>query len=185
MDYRESEAVRRCQAGDMSAFGEIYDYYVDKIYGFTYFKTMHKEVAEDLTSQIFLKAIEKIASFSADTNLSAWMFTIARNSVIDYFRTQKGEVNIEDVWDLAGSGNPEEDFENRERLSGLKAYLSALNPQQREIILMRFWCGMSFRDISMALGKSEGSIKMAMTRMLRKAKKEDVLKIMIIGIFIN
>lgn len=185
MDYRESEAIRKCQEGDRAAFGQVYDSYVGKIYGFVYFKTMHKEAAEDLTSQIFLKAMEKIERFDPDTNFSAWIFTIARNCVIDYFRAQKEELCIEDVWGLSDNEDLERDFENKERLVALKEYLSTLQPEQREIILMRFWCDMSFREMSAALGKSEGSLKMAMSRMMRQARQEDVINIVITAILIR
>lgn len=181
----ENEVIRKCQAGDWSDFGQIYDEYIKKIYGFIYSKTMHKEVAEDLTSATFLKAVEKIQSFNADTNFSAWLFTIARNSVIDHFRTQKRNLDIDDFWDLDCGEDFAENFANQEILREVRNYLKKLRPEQRELVLMRVWGNMSFKEISAATGKSEGSLKMAFSRILGEMKQNDFVNLVVLGILIK
>src|SRR3990167_9293693 len=78
----ESSYVTKCQAGDTVAFGVLYDYYIDKIYRFVYYKTFVKEVAEDITSDVFHKALVKINSFDSSKGVfSAWLYRIARNAL--------------------------------------------------------------------------------------------------------
>jgi RNA polymerase sigma-70 factor (ECF subfamily) len=185
MGSDESGIVRKCQAGDWSEFGQLYDRYVRKIYGFVYFKTMHREDAEDLTSQTFIKAIEKIQSFDPDTNLSAWLFAIARNAVIDHFRTQKREVNIEDCWSLDLGTDIGETAADRETVLRVRRCLDRFKPTQREIILLRIWGGMSFSEIAAVTGKSEGSVKMSFSRHIREIRREELLRIVILGILIR
>jgi len=98
----EKDIIVSCQQGDLEKFSWLYDKYIKKIYDFIYFKTTHKETAEDLTSQTFFKALEKIKTFNSDKGtFSAWLYQIARNTVIDHYRTMKKTVDIDDVWDMA------------------------------------------------------------------------------------
>lgn len=181
----ENEVIRKCQAGDWSEFGQLYNLYVKKIYGFIYIKTMHREIAEDLTSATFLKAVEKIGSFDADTNFSAWLYAIARNGVIDHYRTQKQNLDIDDFWDLDSGDDFAESFANLETLQKVKSYLKTLSAEQRELVLMRVWGSMSFKEIAAATGKSEGSLKMAISRILKEMKKEDFMNLIILGALIK
>lgn len=185
MGSDESAVVRKCQAGDWSEFGELYDCYVKKIYGFIYFKTMHREDAEDLTGQTFLKAVEKIGSFDPDTNFSAWLFTIARNCVIDHFRVRRQEMGIEDCWVLDSGEDIAKAAADREAIRRVRKYLERFTPAQREIILMRIWGGMSFGEIAAATGKSEGSVKMSFSRHIREIRREELLHIVVLGMLIS
>ncbi len=181
----ESAVVRKCQAGDWSEFGQLYDHYVKKVYGFVYFKTMHREDAEDLTSQTFIKAMEKIRSFDPDTNFSAWLFAIARNAVIDHFRVRKQEARIEDCWRLDSGADIGAAAADRETILRVIKRLDRFTPVQREIILLRIWGGMSFSEIASATGKSEGSVKMSFSRHIREIRSEELLRIVILGMLIR
>ncbi len=185
MESDESGIVRGCQADDWSEFGQLYDRYVKKIYGFIYFKTMHREDAEDLTSQTFIKVIEKIRSFDPDTNFSAWIFAIARNTVIDHFRTQKQEAGIEDWWSLDSGTDISARAADRETILRVRGYLDRFTAAQREVILLRVWGGMSFSEIAAVTGRSEGSVKMSFSRYIRKIRQEELLRIVILGILIR
>ncbi|MDD3190126.1 MAG: RNA polymerase sigma factor [Candidatus Pacebacteria bacterium] len=185
MGFDEKKIIRKCQKGDWSEFGVLYDFYVEKIYRFVFFKTMHKETAEDLTSRTFLKVVEKIGSFDADTSFSSWLYAIARNGVIDHYRKKKEEVDIDDFWDICLNEDIDKKIDDRNRLQKVGQYLNRLKPEQREIILMRVWGGMSFREIAEATGRSEGGLKMFFSRFVRGAKREDILNIVILGILIR
>src|SRR6056297_2278284 len=90
MKQRESQAINNCQQGQLDSFNWLYERYIKKIYNFIYYKTMHQETAEDLTSQTFIKALNKINSFDSEQGtFQAWLYKIARNTVIDHYRTQK------------------------------------------------------------------------------------------------
>lgn len=157
--------VKECQNGNAQAFGQLYDKYIEKIYKFIYFKTHHKETAEDITSQVFTKALEKIKSYRPDkATFSGWLYAIARNAVIDHYRTQKTESNVEDAWDLSDGKNLAYDTDARLQIEQISKYMKELNSVQRDIVIMRVWQGLDYREIAGALGKSEANCRMSYMR---------------------
>ncbi len=169
----EKQAIQSCQKGNLKEFGILYDIYVKRIHDFVYFKTYHKETAEDLTSKTFMKALENIKNYDAKIGtFSSWLYRIARNTVIDHYRTSKNTSDIEDVWDLSSDQDIQLDFEAKEDLAKVKAHLAKLSPENRDIVILRVWQEMSYAEIAEVLGKSEGSCKMMFSRTIAKLKKE-------------
>lgn len=165
MTPNELKVISSCQQGDLEQFTKLYDAYIRKIYDFIYYKTTHKQTAEDLTSLTFLKALEKIRSFSpAKGTFQSWLYQIARHAVIDHYRTKKETVDIDDVWDLAGTGDIERDLDAKAKLAEVEKYLSGLKSEQRDIIIMRAWQELSYQEIAGITGKSEASCKMMYSR---------------------
>ncbi len=162
----------------------MYDKYVDKIYNFVYYRTHHKETAEDLTSLIFIKALENISNYKKGTNFNAWIYRIARNTIIDHYRTKREFKDIDDIWDLASSDDLSSKIDNKETLKKIEKYLNTLKSLQRDVIIMRIWDNLSFKEISKILNKSEGSLKMMLSRS-RKELKENYLTILILLISIK
>jgi RNA polymerase sigma-70 factor, ECF subfamily len=153
---------------DNKDFAKIYDKYVRSIYNFIYYKTYHKETAEDLTSATFTKALNKFETFDLNKgSISTWLYQIARNTVIDFYRTRKPNVNIEDVWNLSDGEDFTQDFDAKEKIKTVKKYLKALNSEQREIVLLRVWEDKTYREIAKILGKSEPSCRMAYSRAIQ------------------
>ncbi|TAN33615.1 RNA polymerase sigma factor [Patescibacteria group bacterium] len=176
----DREIIGQCQKGELKQFGLLYDKYAKKIYDFVYFKTWHKETAEDIVSQVFMKGLESVKKFDPDKGtFSAWLYAIARNTVIDYYRVKKADVNIEDVWDLglpAGKAGEHVDLDSaidaRDTLEKVKKYLGKLEPTQREIVIMRVWQEMPYEEIAEALGKSAESCRMSFSRVMAKLRAE-------------
>ena len=145
-----------------------------------YYKTTHKETAEDIVSTVFMKALGKINGFDSQKGtFQAWLYQVARNTVIDHYRTRKMEANIEDVWDLAGNEDVERDTDARLKLEKVEQYLKKLKSEQRDIIIMRVWQNMSHLEIAQALGKSEASVKMKYSRAITTLRQEMPLAIYI------
>jgi len=173
--------VKDCQAGRLEEFGRLYDKYIRKIYDFIYYKTMHRETAEDLTSQAFLKALERIGSFDGSKGtFSAWLYCLARNTVIDHYRTRKRDANIEDIWDLAGHDDVVRNMNARERLARVEEYLKKLKREHREIVMLRLWEGLTHKEIAEALGKSEASCKMVYSRAITALRRDMPLAIFVL-----
>lgn len=165
----DNELVALAQAGDNKAFSQLYDAYIRKIYNFVYYKTLNKEVAEDIVSSVFLKAWRSLATYN-ENNFSAWLYTIARNTVIDYYRQKKDHKDIDDCWDLASLDDFESRIDKHLNIEQIKKSLTKLKSIERDIIIMRFWLDLPYAEIAIRLDKSEGAIKMALARALKKIK---------------
>ncbi len=153
-------------------FGEVYDQHVRELFSFIYYKTHHKETAEDLTSQVFTKALDKIDQFDPNKGtIRSWLYEIARNTVVDHYRTAHPQQSIEDAWELPSTDDLFGKADVAVTFDRVRPYLQSLSLEQREIITMRIWQEMSYTEIAEALGKSEASCKMAYSRGIAVLRK--------------
>src|SRR3989338_1118620 len=130
----EANLIIACQKGNTEAFGKLYDLYLKKIYDFLYYRTHHKQTAEDLAGTVFTKALEKIGQYNpSKAKFSTWLYQIARNTLIDHYRTLKFTENIEDIWDLPSSANVERDADTTLALEKVQAQIKLLPVLQRDI----------------------------------------------------
>ena len=179
----ENKLIAKIKNGETEYFAEIYELFAQKIYAFIFYKTFHRETAEDLTSQTFTRALEKICSFNPRKgNFNSWIYAIARNSVVDFYRTKKDSKNIDDIFDLADPTDIPAEFAQKNDFAEIRAALRKISPRQREIILLRIWEGLKFREIAEVLEKSEAAVKMDFARGLRNLKKEIVVALVLFPI---
>ena len=161
----ESEVIKLVQSGSLQEFESLYTRHLKGVYGFIYYRVMDRVTAEDLTSQTFLKALEHIRSYDASkAAFSTWLYRIARNTVTDHYRTLRRHDDIEDVWDLPGEDNPFLDAATHMEAAEIHKLLKTLDKSKRELILMRLWDGLSYKEIADLTGKTEASCKMAFSR---------------------
>jgi len=169
----DSMYAARTQSGETEAFGILYDRYLDKIYRFVYYKTFSQETTEDITSQVFQKALEKINSFAADKgSFSSWLYRIARNSVIDHYRTAKNDLSLEDIFEVGVDERTPETIDAISALKTVQNYLETLDARQREIITLRVWEDKSYKEIAEIVGSSEAGVKMAFSRGIRDLREK-------------
>jgi RNA polymerase sigma-70 factor, ECF subfamily len=167
--------VERAQAGESEAFGLIYDRYVDTVFRFIYFRVGNRQLAEDLTSDTFLRALKRIGSFTwQGRDLGAWLVTIARNLVADHFKSGRyrlevttGDVLDADREDRGPEGSPEAAVVDHITNVALLGAVKQLNPEQQECIVLRFLQGFSVAETAQAMGKNEGAIKALQYRAVR------------------
>ena len=176
----ENNIIKSCQRGNLEEFSRLYDKYSGKIYNFIYYKTFHKETAEDILSQVFLKALANIKKYNPETGaFSSWLYRISKNSVIDHYRTAKHHKNLDDIWDLSNFEDIEIDTSNRQILEKVKKYLKNFTKEQREIVILRIWEDLSYKEIAEIMDKSEDSCKMMFSRTINKLRQEIPLSIFI------
>ncbi|MEK7618277.1 MAG: sigma-70 family RNA polymerase sigma factor [Patescibacteria group bacterium] len=161
------------QDGKAFDFGKIFDDLSPKIYNFLYYRTHHKQTAEDLTSTVFTKALERIKQFDAQkAQFSTWLYQIAKNALIDHYRTFKQTGSIDDIWELPSAASVERDVDTALALEKVKEQIKQLPALQRDIIIMRLWDGLSHAEISSVLGITEGNSKVSFSRGIDKLRVE-------------
>jgi len=165
--------VEKSQKGDADSFGILYDIFADKIYKFVFYKIGNTEV-EDIVSDIFLKAWRNISGFKkkVDAKFSSWLFCIARNRVIDFYRTKKENISIDNMPYLYDENERLQTELINEKLSmeHLSQALFRLKEKDREIIVLRYFEEMSYNEISKILDKKEGNIRVILSRAINKLR---------------
>ena len=150
---------------------EIYTQYSVKVRGYIYNKVNDSFLAEDLCADVFLKVFEKIDSFDeTKASVSTWIFTITRNTLIDYYRTRK--VSNEIPEDLASEDSIEEEVCNNEMLSALAAALEKLEERERDIIILHYYQGETLKVVGEKLGISYAYVKILHNKALAELKKK-------------
>src|SRR5919197_2627764 len=171
----EPQLVRQAKTGNSEAFGQLYDAYLERIYRFVYFRVEDQQTAEDITSQVFLKAWSNLDRFSfSRTPYLAWLYTIAHNAVIDHYRTRKVTTALDDV-QLSQPDHSEvveSDIDLSVEMQSVKAALRTLTDDQQKVLTLKFIEGMSNNEIARHLGKREGAIRALQMRGLQALAKQ-------------
>lgn len=173
---QEKIILSRIRYGDKEAFGQVYDLYVDKIYRFIYFRVPSEEIAQDLTSDCFLKVFQYLTKdTSRIESLKAFIYQVARNLVIDYYRARdKRPISIENelTYEIAAKeSNQEEKIEINFQLKEVERALTQIKDEWREIIILRYIEDYSIKEIAQILEKSEGAIRVLVHRALKALRK--------------
>lgn len=148
--------------GDADAFGQLYERYVDQIFRFIFYRVKEEAQAEDLTSEVFIKAWDALDGYEpSGAPFGAWLFRIARNTVIDYHRTRKEQVELEKVAPILEDpqADPQGDVHSEVQLDHLKAVMSELTEAQQEVLALKFIEGLSTRETAQVLDKRPGAIR--------------------------
>ncbi|MFQ6058725.1 MAG: sigma-70 family RNA polymerase sigma factor [Anaerolineae bacterium] len=164
----DRELIGRAKEYDPAAFAQIYERYYQGIYNYVYYRVGDPSLAEDLVADVFLKVMEGIESFTfRGVPFSAWLYRIANNLVIDYFRRQprQPELALEEG-QLAVEGGPVEALERSLTQEELARALRGLTEDQRQVIILKFVDGLSNTEVAQILGKTEGAIKSLQHRAL-------------------
>ncbi|MFH1003265.1 MAG: sigma-70 family RNA polymerase sigma factor [Chloroflexota bacterium] len=157
----EESLVLRAQQRDEAAFSQLYETYFDKIYRYVALKIGDRVEAEDITQQVFLKALQSISSFRwKGVPFSAWLFRIAHNQLVDWLRKQgqRTSVPIDDI-PLTSDSDPQRAAELSLDIERLAVATRQLTRAQQEVISLRFAGELSVAEVAQAMGKSPGAVK--------------------------
>jgi RNA polymerase sigma-70 factor (ECF subfamily) len=171
VDARIVALVALAKNGDREAFGQLYDAYVDGVHRYLLVRVGQRAVAEDLTSETFVRALRRIDTFSwQGKDIAAWFITIARNLVADHLKSARFrfEVTTADMRDADRHVDPPDDeVLRRQRDEQLVAAIKALRPEQAECITLRFLHGLTLAETARVLGRTEGAVKQLQLRATR------------------
>ncbi|MTD56721.1 sigma-70 family RNA polymerase sigma factor [Amycolatopsis pithecellobii] len=174
------DLVHAAQRGDTTAFGTLYDRYVDVVYRYVFFRLGDRELAEDITSETFLRALRRITSVSYQgRDVGAWFITIARNLVFDHVKSSRYKLElVTDEVSETGSApfagqtiredGPEQEAMTSATREALLRAIAALGDDQRECIVLRFVEGLSLAETARIMKRNEGAVKALQHRAVRR-----------------
>lgn len=155
----------------------LYAEYAGKVRGYVFGRLSNRDDAEDVVSDVFLKVYEKYPTFDADrASVSTWVYTITRNTVIDYFRVHRTCAELPE--DLPDEGGVDDGLLRRESLQMLGEALGKLDDRSRALIVLRYYKRMSLKDTAARMGVSYAYVKVLhkeALRLLRKHMGESVI----------
>jgi len=168
------ELVSAAQGGSADAFGLLYDRYVDMVFRYVLFRVNDRSLAEDLTSETFLRALRRITSITYQgKDVGAWFVTIARNIVLDHMKSSRHrlEFSTAEILDSDSADDPEQEVVTASVVAELLDCVRQLGADQRECIALRFLQGLSVAETAAAMGRNEGAVKALQHRAIRRLAK--------------
>ena len=172
--------VRAAQSGDQQAFGELYDRYVDTVFRYVLYRLGDRDLAEDVTSETFLRALRRISSVTYQgRDVGAWFITIARNLVLDHVKSSRyrreiitGEIADAGHAPYLAEDRADQSPEQQALASATKEQLlrciAELGDDQRECIVLRFLQGLSVAETAAIMRRNEGAVKALQHRAVRR-----------------
>lgn len=168
----EERLVEEARSLNTAAWDEIYQRHAQQVYAYIYYRLGDRHTTDDLTADVFVKALAGIKGYSyRGTPLLAWLYRIAHNVTADYRKSAARRLQhqmpempeeIEERHDALGELN-----ERRDMLGAIRA----LTEDQQQVVILRFYHGMSNAEVSTVMGKPEGAVKALQTRALRSLRR--------------
>lgn len=163
---RSDASLAKKAARDPEQFRVLYHRYAENIYRFVRYRVNSEHDAQDIVSDVFYKALKRIHQYSPEYAFSTWIYTIARNTIIDYWRTQKVTVDLEKIEHMLAD---ERNISDAVDVSiDVEHIMSQLTETERTLVTLRFEQDLSFADIAHITGRSEGALRTAFHRLRKK-----------------
>lgn len=169
----EARFVDQAKSGDPEAFARLYDAYVERVTRYIYFRVSVETDTEDLVSQVFLKAWENLDRYKMGSSpFIAWLYTIARNLVIDHYRTKKDSLPLEEAIALPSEMEmPDEEAQTRFDLQAMRDALQFLTSDQQQALILKYIAGLPNDSIAKIMNKQEGTVRGLQMRGLQTLSK--------------
>jgi RNA polymerase sigma-70 factor (ECF subfamily) len=179
----ELKIIESCKSWNTEFFWIIYDKYIDKIYQFVYYKTYDEQIAQDITSETFFKAVKSLNKFDTKkegTSFKSWIFKIAYNNVIDYYKKKKEDLCIDDIIETWDYNDFSKNIDDKQKLKEVLDYLKTIKKEHREILIMKIWDNMSYNEISEITWLSKDNCKKIVSRTLQNINSNITLAILVL-----
>ena len=164
--------VDRAKSGDAEAFGALYDRFQPEIFRYLVVRVRDQDVAEDLAQQVFLKAWQAIPRYEhRGAPFRAWLYRMAHNQMVDYFRTRRPSTDLEGI-DLPEDSEAEDLVLAGEMTAALHAALDRLSEDHRQVLVLRFLMEKSAREIGEIMGRKEVTVRGLQMRALQALRRE-------------
>lgn len=167
--------VDLAKGGDSEAFGQLYDHYADQVFRYIYYRVGSRTLAEDLTSDAFVRALRALPRFTwQGSDFGAWLTTIARNLITDHFKSSrtKREFVADEVPDSDDTRDgPEQEALANDSHQALMEALRTLPTDQQECLVSRFLLERSIAETAALMERTPGAIKQLQLRAIRTLTK--------------
>lgn len=180
MEHTDSELIHDYLKGDSRAFSSLVDKHLPAVYAFVYRLTGNKDEASDISQESFVKVWKNISRYDHNQNFKTWLFTIARNTTIDFLRKRR-EIVFSKMEYEEGEGFgvaipdpeplPDVLFEKKEIKEKVEGALNTLSPDQKTVVILHYKDGLTFEQIGKVVGKSVNTVKSQYRRSLASLRK--------------
>ncbi len=171
-DEQDEAEIIRTARDDPEAFSQLYRHYVTPVYRYCLSRIGNVADAEDVTAQVFIAVWESLPRYRHRGTFAAWLFTIARRRISDHFRKKPPHLALDENRDRASMPGLQSHYIHTEALQRLNDLVQRLDETQQELLRLRFAAELTYRDIARVLGKSEGAVKMALRRLLKRLEAQ-------------
>ena len=169
----EDEAVLSCQKGDKDAFRYLVELHKDVVYGTAYLMTGNRSLAEEQMQEAFLAAWRGIQGFQAGRPFKPWLVRILVNGVLTQKRKRTlSTVPLDDLEPSSQWTDPAEEVEALQRRIAVREALSGLNQEHRQVVILRYFAGLTVPEVARATGKREGTVKSRIHRALGRLREQ-------------
>ncbi len=153
-------------------FRRFYAKHFDRVYRFVLFRVqMNKEVAEDLTSEIFMKALEHFAKYDPERSQTAWIMTIARNRVMNHWRDSKEQVDIDDLAFCLEGSDGRKETQSQDDIYRVRQALCELDKKDRNLIEMKHLLGFRYKEMEEMLDTKAATLRVETHRAMKKLRE--------------
>ncbi len=176
-ELTDDEVVTLATSGNVDAFGELYDRFVERIYNYIYYRTSNPFDAEDLTERVFFRAIQHIKNYeNRGLPISAWLYRIAHNLVANWYRdnSRRQEIPL-DTFDFTlqyQGEHPEVAVLRSEEKEYLLSIIRELPEERQQLVILKFVDGLTNAEIGKIMGRTEGAIKSLYHRTLTSLRED-------------
>lgn len=178
----EQQLVENAKSGSIEAYEELVLLYSKKIYNYCYGMTSSKENAEDLTQDVFIKVYKHISKFKKESQFSTWIYKIAHNACMDFFRKNKTStasliwINSEGEEEISEIPSEEKSLDEiviaAEQREMVREAIGRLKPEYKSVVILRELRDMSYDEISKVLNMPLGTVKSYISRARAELKAE-------------
>jgi len=162
-EQSDTDVVLRAQGGNVDAVGALYDQHHESIFRYVWARVGDRRLAEDLTGDVFTRMVAALPAYRpTGLPFRAWLYRIAHNRLVDHFRqdSRRAPIPLDAIEDeRAGEDDPLSTVEQKLDVERVQRALLQLDQTHREVVMLRFVCGLSLKEVALALDKTEGAIK--------------------------
>ncbi len=170
----DAELITRAQSGEVEAFGQLYERYLDRIFRYIRSRVGQERIAEDITEMVFLRSFESLDTYEERGHLfSAYLYQVARNLLVDHYRQSEDHIPLQRIENQESSAaNSEQSAIEMERIEVLKEALNELPEEYQEVIRLRVLMQLPTAEAAEWLDRSDGAVRVLLHRAMKALKKQ-------------